>query len=422
MEADVAQHRRIAAAVGEAHVVVGDLAPQLGGRHKAGHVQLFPILADDLAHTAEGDQRFGHLHDQAAQVADGPDDPDDHARIGQVLSQGDGAVDGHDRAQTEARNHLQAAHDVGDGPVERVGDEQPFAAHVLLPVDLLELAFLELLAGKGLDHAHAAQVFLERAGELRLLLLVQLVERGDAAEEEERDDQHHRNDDDREDGQTHIDGEQRGKVHQEEHENAAAFDGLLGEEAADGVHVRRGALDQFTRLRLVVIGEAEPLDLVLQVVAQAQHDAFGRGRGQPPAQEGEHALDHRQPDETEHDQRQADRMGRFRQVRVDKVGQQQERHRARHCGHAQACRRAEVGAAEAGHEPPQAVELALGHGVFQVVVQCFFFGQCNDSHNHSLDARCSSHPTRRTRLRSSRRRFLNLPISQSPIPWPMKKA
>ena len=53
-------------------------------------------------------------------------------------------------------------------------------------------------------------------------------------------------------------------------------DGLVGKKAAHRVHVRRGALDQIAGLRLVVVGERQPLDVVEQVVAQPPRDAFRR--------------------------------------------------------------------------------------------------------------------------------------------------
>jgi hypothetical protein len=110
-----------------------------------------------------------------------------------------------------------------------------------------------LLAGKGFDHAHAAQVLLQRAGELRFLFLIGFVGFLDALEEEERDHHDHRHDDDREPGQPRVEQVDGGEVHHEEHDDAPGFDGLVGEEAADRVHVGGGALDQFARLRLVVI-------------------------------------------------------------------------------------------------------------------------------------------------------------------------
>ena len=54
-----------------------------------------------------------------------------------------------------------------------------------------------LLAGKGLDHAHAGQVLLQGGGEHGFLFLVGFVGLGDAREEEDRDDQNEGNHDDR---------------------------------------------------------------------------------------------------------------------------------------------------------------------------------------------------------------------------------
>ena len=80
-----------------------------------------------------------------------------------------------------------------------------------------------------------------------------------------------------------VDQPDRHKVDHEEHEDAAAFDGLFGKEAAHGVDIRRGALDQLAGLVVVMIGEAEPLDMVVQIVAHAPGDALGRAGRQPSA-------------------------------------------------------------------------------------------------------------------------------------------
>ena len=79
---------------------------------------------------------------------------------------------------------------------------------------------------------------------------------------------------------------------------APRFDGLVGEEAADRVHVGGGALDQFTCLCLIVIGEAEPLDVVVEILAQPPGNAFGGLGRQPPAVEGADRLDDGQAEKT----------------------------------------------------------------------------------------------------------------------------
>ena len=55
------------------------------------------------------------------------------------------------------------------------------AAQELLPVILFELVPLVILAGKGLDHAHPGQVFLQGGGEHGFLLLVGFVGLGQLA-------------------------------------------------------------------------------------------------------------------------------------------------------------------------------------------------------------------------------------------------
>ena len=265
-----------------------------------------------------------HLDDQATQVAYGPDQPNDHAGVGHVGADGDGAVDGHERTDAKAQHHLEAAERVRNGPVERMHPQQTAPAVVLFLVDGLELLFFELLTGKGFDHAHAAQVLLQGAGEYGLLLLVCFVARRDLLEEEDRHDQNKRDDDHGDERQPPVDEPDRNKVYDEEHENATAFDGLFGKEAAQRVDIRCGALDQLAGLVVVMVGEAEALDLVVQIVAHTPGDALRRAGRQPSACEGEDALHDGKGNKPEDDERQLILSLACAEILVNEVGEQQE--------------------------------------------------------------------------------------------------
>ena len=123
----------------------------------------------------------------------------------------------------------------------------------------------------------------------------------------------------------------RDEVDREQHDDAAGMHGLVGEEAADRVHIRRGALDQLAGLRLVVIAERQPLDVIVQVIAQALRDAFGGLRREPPAPKREEALQQRQPDETQRNRQQdRRRVDALAEHIVDQVGQQHVGQRIHH--------------------------------------------------------------------------------------------
>ena len=113
------------------------------------------------------------------------------------------------------------------------------------------------------------------------------------------------------------------KLMREEQDDAADADRLVGVEAAQRVHIRGAALDQLAGLRLVVIAEGQPLDVVVQIVAQPARDPLGGLRGELAAEEGEEALHQRQHHEAERDREQDAELLRLPQDFVHEVAQQQ---------------------------------------------------------------------------------------------------
>jgi len=121
-EADAVEHRQVLG-IGEAHVVEDDLAAQVAVGPVGALVQRLAIFADDVGHAVERDQRHRHLHDEAADVSDGPHDPGQHTHVGQEGADGDRPVDGHDRPDGIADDELYLDDDVGRRPVEGVEKE-----------------------------------------------------------------------------------------------------------------------------------------------------------------------------------------------------------------------------------------------------------------------------------------------------------
>ena len=338
--------------VGETDAVEDQLTLHAGRRREAFLFHVLAILADDLADALERDEAARHLHDQAAQVTHGPDDHEEHPGIGQIRAHGNRAGDRHVGARAVAGQHLEAAQHVRDGPVHAVHEEQTQTALVLAEVGLLKLAFLKVLAGERLDHAYTGQVLLESGRQDGFLFLILLVGVGDKAEEEDRDRQDDRDDDDREQRQLPVEQVDGGEVDDEQEEDAATFDGLAGEEAAQRVHVRRRALEQFAGLCLVVIGERQALDVVQQVVAQPLGDAFGGVRRQDAADKGEAALPQRQGDVGGGDGPQRPGAVALRQIAVHKVLHQEQRHGACEGAASQGKLGGQIGQPIAGHKPP----------------------------------------------------------------------
>jgi len=329
-------------------------------------IQRLPVFFDHFQDAPERDQPCGGLHDEATQVAHWPDQPDDQPGVSDVRSGGNGPIDCHQRSGGVAAQHLEAADDVGDGPKQRVHGGQLAAAQVFLPVVLIELGYLVRLAGKRFHHPHAGEVFLQGRRKHRFLLLESLIGFGNPLEEENGSQDHYRDRDDRDQSQGDIQAQDGDEIHQEEQDDAADADSLVGEEAADGVDIRGRALDQLAGLGLVVIGETQPLDVIVEVIAHPAGDAFGGKSSQPPGEKGKSAFHRSQADKPQRKPDQLTGSGGSAPQVIHELAQQQVNPGLCQGSDCLAGGGAQVSAAVTGGQRPQAGQLVGVQGCFQV--------------------------------------------------------
>ncbi len=135
----------------------------IGGKSRA-FIERFLMFPYEFGYASVRDQPGGHLHDQSAQIPDGPDDPDDHPCIGDVCANRYGAGHHHQAADYQAGQQLEARKDVGNRPENRVQPQHFSAAQELLPVFDVKLCTFVFLAREGLDHAHSGKIFLQSCG------------------------------------------------------------------------------------------------------------------------------------------------------------------------------------------------------------------------------------------------------------------
>ena len=122
-----------------------------------------------------------------------------------------------------------------------------------------------------------------------------------------------------------------------------------------------------------MVGERQSLDVIEQVVAQSQGDAFCCPRRQPPAEVGEGALYRSQAHKAQRDQGQRAGRGDVAQDVIHQVLKQQESGRPGNRTDTQAERRRQVGEAEAGHQVPQTLQTILCEHLFGVKLECFYW-------------------------------------------------
>ena len=163
---------------------------------------------------------------------------------------------------------------------QRLGVRHPHVRLVQVAGRVQKGFLLCAFASERLDHADTCQALLpghRQAGGVRLH---DLLQRPQPAAHGDRHRQDHRKAADGQDRQAPIEPGQRrrrshaGQQDAEDHREAEM------EEVTHRLHVRRGARHQIAGLRPVVIGEAQPLQFVVQQVAQPVGEALGQERHQ----------------------------------------------------------------------------------------------------------------------------------------------
>ena len=226
------------------------------------------------------------------------------------------AVEGHQRpdGQLAVQHHLAAKpqDQQGAGGDQELGgghDLGPFAHHGHPAVEqgavgLPEALHLIRLAGKGAHHLHAADVFLQ-AGRQVAQGAVHVEEKAADAPPEIRGDQDQRDHGQQGDGrQASVGGKEQGGDARQQQGDARQVNQSRAGKALDGAHIFDAAADELAGLRMVVVGEREVLDVVIQAVAQVVAHALGhplgsitlevgqRGFEQADAQDEQGRLDH----------------------------------------------------------------------------------------------------------------------------------
>ena len=85
------------------------------------------------------------------------------------------ALNGHHGCKDKTEQHLKAEHNVRERPEKRVHDQQEFPFQKFAQVIFFKFVLLIFLPGKGFDHAHAGQVFLQGGGKDGFLCLIIFV-------------------------------------------------------------------------------------------------------------------------------------------------------------------------------------------------------------------------------------------------------
>ena len=154
------------------------------------------------------------------------------------------------------------------GQAQRLGVRHPHVRPVKVAGRTEKRFLLRPLPTEGLDHPDSRKAFLpghRQAGGVRLH---PFLHRPQPAAHGGRHRQNHREPGHRQNRQPPVEpGQRRHRPHASEYE-AQDHRQTEVEEVAHRFHVCRRARHQITRLRPVVVGEAQPLQLVIQQVAQ----------------------------------------------------------------------------------------------------------------------------------------------------------
>src|SRR5258706_15527499 len=114
-------------------------------------MERFTYLLDSFHQATIGNQAGGSRDDDASQVADGPDQPNNQADVCNIHTDCDLTFDRHGSGEDKAEQHLKAQYDIREGPEHRMHEKQYLALQIFAPVILLEFTLFVILSGKSFD-------------------------------------------------------------------------------------------------------------------------------------------------------------------------------------------------------------------------------------------------------------------------------
>ena len=267
-------------AVAERHVVEFDRALERGRPTRVGQV----------AHAAFGLQHFAYPLESDAGLRDGVGHlrqvPHGLVHLSQVEQKDDQRAGGQlprddqPRAVPEHQAGPDRDDDLDDGRELHLDASRQQRRLDILQALALESALLVVLAGKGLDHANRREDLLDDRDQLALLLLDVARRLLDAPREDVHDQEEHRRDGER---------DQREAPVQVQHDADDAHQGQdvghdaeerRGDEVLNAVDVARDPADEVAGALLVVFGERQAMNVVIERPPQVVHHPLADAGGE----------------------------------------------------------------------------------------------------------------------------------------------
>ncbi len=161
----------------------------------------------------------------------------------------------------------------------------------VIVVHLFELFHFPLLLAEGTHHPYAGKILLQHGAHFALCLISKAEALMHLAEEPhgKPEQQGHKNHGIH--GKGYIFPQHDGQGNDHHKHRVHHLHDLHGQKATDGIHIAGTALDQVARFRLHMIGEGQPLQVLIQAGAQLIGNVFAGHGSQPAFQVGKQAVD-----------------------------------------------------------------------------------------------------------------------------------
>ena len=262
----------------------------LGERARARRVHHLERRVEQLEHAHRRGARARELRREE------PDGHDRHEQEAEVGVEGDQLADGEALAED-----LHAPH-ADDGERAEVGaevDEREVVRHRLddaevvvaqLVVDGAVALGLARLAGEGAHHAQALEVLLKHRVEPPERHLHLAEQRPDATHEHRQQHEDRQQREERHAGEQRVDRHEQRRAAEEHHQRGDELHHAAADEGADLLHVVREAGEELSGVGLIVVAEAEALDVGEQAVAQIEGHALRGALGEVALHEVEEAA------------------------------------------------------------------------------------------------------------------------------------
>ena len=273
VEVDPVQHL-VAAAVGEANALEPDVAGEVAEVARATLVDDLRLLVEQVVDLVQRGRRGEERPVELRELLHRVEEVLDVEHEGEERSDLDGALEVEVAAVAEHDRERDGREQVDEREVPAAQDDRLLVRLAVALADLAEVADVDLLAGEGLDDAHAGDVLGEGRGHEPEALPHRPVGARRVAAEQHRADAHHRDHREGREGESPVEDEQQDRRADQRQRALDERRDAVRDELVERLDVVRQPADDHPGAVPLVEAEGQPLEMLEEGRAQVGQHAL----------------------------------------------------------------------------------------------------------------------------------------------------